>query len=83
MKFICGIITGGLATVLLAVGIWGICKAFALAFGWAAILLFLLALVSLAFGVAMTRVIGECVMLWSSLRNLKDKDEKENEDAKM
>lgn len=80
MKFLCGLITGGLASVLLAVGIYGICKAFTVAFGWLAVLIFVLALVSLVFGVAMTRVIGDCVMLWSSLRNLTD-GEKENEES--
>lgn len=70
IKFILGLFSGGLGTILLEAGIWGIKIALTSNIGWLSILIFILSAISIIFGIAMTRTIGHIVLFWS--QNKKD-----------
>lgn len=70
IKFILGLFSGGLGTILLEVGIWGIKTALTSNIGWLSILIFILSAISIVFGIAMMRTIGHIVLFWS--QNKKD-----------
>lgn len=65
LDFLLGLFTGGIATVLLGTGGYGLYFAFTFGEGWRGILLGVFAVACLLLGIVMTRTVGQIISTWS------------------
>lgn len=69
-NFLLGLFTGGIASVLLGAGGYGIYFAISSMDGWRGILLGVFSVVALLLGIVMTSTVGQIISTWSRWKGI-------------